>query len=585
MSTIQIASEEWVKNNSIWENITSDTKTIKYGRLYNYYAATDPRNMAPLGWHIPTQYDWDVLIAFCGGMNVAGAKLKETGTEHWTAPNTGTDDYNFKAVGGGSAAWSGVPGKLQEFVLINNTTDFVFAPFVSYPSNNAYGLYNTFSKVTINPAADNQSGWNYRFIKDNDINEGDLIDIDGNLYHAITIGTQIWSQENAAVTHYRNGDLIGNDFSGTVGAVCAYNNDESYVYNIIKIADPTYVKPSLNKRINANIIDGLSISEWEEATTVIGKELSNGRLYNHYAAIDPRGIAPIGWHVPSLIEWQILSDFCGGESVSGGKLKEFGYKHWLEPNTGATDEFNFSMLASGTKYPSGNFDGINTFASYLTPTFNSGLDYYVVNVYNNSEFIQFAGLGADYGLSIRLIKDDNIGVQNVVDIDGNVYDTVTIGTQIWMKQNLAVTHYLNNDLIGNDFSGTVGAVTAYNNDESYVFDDITAPDETHIKPTLNKKIKANSIDGLPEFYPQSLSLSKSGANNSPNPQRFQWFTTKTISRVLLTINCSGISVSINDITYNETTLVGITLPALTDLVILDVLIQTGYDNANAIIIF
>jgi len=98
-------------------------------------------------------------------------------------------------------------------------------------------------------------------------------------------------------------------------------------------------------------------------------------------------------------------------------------------------------------------------------------------------------------------------------------------------------------------------------------------------------IDGNGITVDSSIIPQSLSLSKIGANSTPSPQRFQWITDKTISRVLLTTNCSGVTVSISDITYDEITLVGVTLPALTDLVILDIAIQTGYDNANAIIIF
>ena len=103
--------------------------------------------------------------------------------------------------------------------------------------------------------------------------------------------------------------------------------------------------------------------------------------------------------------------------------------------------------------------------------------------------------------------------------------------------------------------------------------------------TLHLCIDGNGKTIDSSIYPQSLSLTKSGINNDPNPQRFQWFTDKTISQVLLTNNCSGVTVSINSTTYNETSLVGITLPAMTDIVILDVAIQTGYNNANAIIVF
>ncbi|MCU9931021.1 fibrobacter succinogenes major paralogous domain-containing protein, partial [Escherichia coli] len=52
------------------------------------------------------------------------------------------------------------------------------------------------------------------------------------------------------------------------------------------------------------------------------------KLYNWYAVNDPRGLAPIGWWIPTQYEWNQLSTYLGGDSVSGGKLKEEGFNHW-----------------------------------------------------------------------------------------------------------------------------------------------------------------------------------------------------------------------------------------------------------------
>ena len=54
-----------------------------YGPLYNYYAATDPK-IAPAGWHVPTEAEWQTLILALGAN--AGDKLKEMGTTHWQPP-------------------------------------------------------------------------------------------------------------------------------------------------------------------------------------------------------------------------------------------------------------------------------------------------------------------------------------------------------------------------------------------------------------------------------------------------------------------------------------------------------------------
>jgi uncharacterized protein (TIGR02145 family) len=50
----------------------------QYGKLYNWYAVNDPRGLAPAGWRIPSNSDWQTLINFVGGEDVAGRKLKST---------------------------------------------------------------------------------------------------------------------------------------------------------------------------------------------------------------------------------------------------------------------------------------------------------------------------------------------------------------------------------------------------------------------------------------------------------------------------------------------------------------------------
>ncbi len=154
-----------------------------------------------------------------------------------------------------------------------------------------------------------------------------VTDIDGNVYHAVTIGTQVWLIENLKVSKYRNGNSIQNVIEAaswdtlTIGAWSYYLND------------PQYNNPY-------------------------------GKLYNGFAVIDSRGICPEGWHIPDDQEWTTLGTYVGTDTA-GGALKEAGTSHWLSPNTGATNSTGFTALPGGYRSSGGDFpfDGIENLGS------------------------------------------------------------------------------------------------------------------------------------------------------------------------------------------------------------------------------
>jgi uncharacterized protein (TIGR02145 family) len=77
-----------------------------YGYLYNKNAVDN--NPCMEGWHVPGSSEWDALISYLGGNDVACGKLKEAGTEHWISPNTGaTNESGFTGLPGGMINWSG----------------------------------------------------------------------------------------------------------------------------------------------------------------------------------------------------------------------------------------------------------------------------------------------------------------------------------------------------------------------------------------------------------------------------------------------------------------------------------------------
>ena len=103
-------------DNTIWENLITgaycyyanlEDNATTYGNLYNWHTIEDNRNIAPEGWHVPNDSDWQTLIDYLGGAGVAGGKMKEAGTAHWNSPNTGaTNESGFTALPGGYRNYS-----------------------------------------------------------------------------------------------------------------------------------------------------------------------------------------------------------------------------------------------------------------------------------------------------------------------------------------------------------------------------------------------------------------------------------------------------------------------------------------------
>ena len=100
-----------VTDGATWQSLTTGAyceynndinNVATYGRLYNWYAVNDYRNIAPVGWHVPIDAEWQTLVDYLGGWEVAGGKMKEAGTANWVSPNTGaTNESGFSALPGG----------------------------------------------------------------------------------------------------------------------------------------------------------------------------------------------------------------------------------------------------------------------------------------------------------------------------------------------------------------------------------------------------------------------------------------------------------------------------------------------------
>ena len=209
-----------------------------------------------------------------------------------------------------------------------------------------------------------------------------VTDIDGQTYPTVQICNQTWMAKNLDVAHYSNGEIIPQVTDPTewanltTGAWCWYNNDSATYGSVY------------------------------------------GRLYNWYAVNDPRGLAPLGWHVPSDAEWNKLvkcldvnadtSITLGDQSpIAGGALKEEGLTHWISPNLGATNSSEFTALPGGNRDPfNGIFATMGNVCVWWSSSLATSTSVWVRYLYYYQASIAKSNLiSMKDGFSVRCVKD------------------------------------------------------------------------------------------------------------------------------------------------------------------------------------
>lgn len=142
-----------------WYNNDGDSKRETYGALYNFYAVATAR-LCPDGWHVPSVDDWQKLRDFLGDTLFSGGSLKEAGTLHWKAPNTGADNNTgFNAYPAGIRYFEGTFSSLYSFTSFWSSTEYDSAKgwYLCLHYSDAYLLINKISK---------RDGFSIRCIKD-----------------------------------------------------------------------------------------------------------------------------------------------------------------------------------------------------------------------------------------------------------------------------------------------------------------------------------------------------------------------------------------------------------------------------------
>lgn len=201
-----------------------------------------------------------------------------------------------------------------------------------------------------------------------------VADIEGNSYGLVSIGTQVWLDQNLNVTKFNNGDSFS---------------------------------------------EVLTVSEWNTTSNPAWCWYGNtpksnylGKLYNWNVVNDARNVCPVGFHIPTDSEWTVLTNFFGGENVAAGPLKQTGTTTWYSPNTGATNASKFSATSNGyrnfeyTIYTdSNNYSALGSYGTWWTKTNFDTLKAYHRYMYWGNVAVNRGYSNKKNGFGIRCLKD------------------------------------------------------------------------------------------------------------------------------------------------------------------------------------
>lgn len=478
------SSAQWTSNSSsACANYGFNATQLPiYGKCYNWYAVSDNRNIAPVGWRVPTDNDWTNLCTDLGGDAVIGDKIKLSGADYWGLENTGTNASAFSAApsgyisSAGTSFYQGLYSGWWSSSLGNTSGKSIYRLISSSNSSmvkNEYLKAGGFSVRCIKNTSPVISTNAVTYILSTGFTSGGVVSDNGG--EAITECGLCWS---TSTTPTVNGDkkvvtLSGTSFTTNITGLLpqttyyvrsyainsigvSYGNlisittplvDPIYdidgnEYHSVVIGTQTWMQENLRttRYRNGDAVNYIpESSSWSWTGSGAYSWINNdantksiyGAIYNGYTVLDYRNIAPEGWHVPSTSEWQTLIAYLGGETVAGGKMKETGNAHWIAPNTNATNTSGFSALPEGQRHMStGAYNNLGYNAYYWSSTV---YDYYSndqIILFNNSGNASKSACSNNYGNAIRCIKNTIPTLTTSIASSASVNTAVCGGTVI-----------------------------------------------------------------------------------------------------------------------------------------------------------
>jgi uncharacterized protein (TIGR02145 family) len=195
-----------------------------------------------------------------------------------------------------------------------------------------------------------------------------LTDIDGNVYKTIKLGNDIWMAENLAVTHYNDGTPIAR-----------VTDKDQWIVTLT----PAF--------------------RWYDNDERKNKYL--GALYNWYV-VDTKKLCPVGWHVSTEKEWELLAWTLGGNKVAGNKLRAKGNQIWEPSENIGTDLLGFNALPAGFVHDfNGQTSSFGQYASFWTSDEYSRAFGWGRSIHINYPELRRFNDGKKGGFSVRCIKN------------------------------------------------------------------------------------------------------------------------------------------------------------------------------------